>query len=71
MSRVGAVWRVIVLLGPGCSDAPPEGGWLPTATMDAPAPRSGHGAVWTGAEMIVWVFVSGGQLRRRRRLGGR
>lgn len=29
------------------------GTWLRTATASAPYPRSGHFAVWTGAEMIV------------------
>ena len=28
--------------------------WAPTATADAPSARSGHGAVWTGNEMVVW-----------------
>jgi hypothetical protein len=41
--------------------------WVPTAISGAPAPRSGHSAVWTGSRMIVWggrdnpiVFASGG-----------
>src|SRR5439155_1355888 len=28
--------------------------WTATTTMNAPAGRSGHTAVWTGSEMIVW-----------------
>ncbi|HEV2799645.1 MAG TPA: Ig-like domain-containing protein [Pyrinomonadaceae bacterium] len=28
--------------------------WTPTSTTNAPSPRSGHTAVWTGTEMIVW-----------------
>ncbi|MDI1477088.1 kelch repeat-containing protein [Polyangium sp. y55x31] len=32
-----------------CADA-----WEPTPTQDAPAARSHHVAVWTGAKMIVW-----------------
>jgi hypothetical protein len=28
--------------------------WLATTTTDAPDSRSGHTAVWTGGEMIVW-----------------
>jgi N-acetylneuraminic acid mutarotase len=28
--------------------------WLATTTTDAPDNRSGHTAVWTGGEMIVW-----------------
>lgn len=30
------------------------GVWTPTATTDAPSARSGHTAIWTGNEMIVW-----------------
>ncbi|HEY6802084.1 MAG TPA: Calx-beta domain-containing protein [Pyrinomonadaceae bacterium] len=33
--------------------------WTATSTTNAPAPRIGHTAVWTGTEMIVW----GGDLR--------
>jgi N-acetylneuraminic acid mutarotase len=28
--------------------------WRPTSTVDTPEERSGHTAVWTGEEMIVW-----------------
>ena len=28
--------------------------WTPTSTVNAPAPRVDHTAVWTGTEMIVW-----------------
>ena len=28
--------------------------WLHTTTIDAPDKRTGHTAVWTGSEMIVW-----------------
>jgi len=28
--------------------------WRPISTTDAPSRRSGHTAVWTGTEMIVW-----------------
>ena len=28
--------------------------WIATSTTNAPAARSGHTAVWTGSEMIVW-----------------
>ncbi len=31
-----------------------SGSWTATTTVDAPAGRSGHSAVWTGSEMIVW-----------------
>src|SRR5579884_425476 len=28
--------------------------WTPTTLTNAPSPRSGHNAVWTGTQMIVW-----------------
>ena len=28
--------------------------WTATSTTNAPTGRSGHTAVWTGSEMIVW-----------------
>lgn len=31
--------------------------WQATTTVDAPTPRSGHSAIWTGSEMIVWGGV--------------
>ena len=34
----------------GCTDNT----WIATTTSNAPSPRSGHTAVWTGTEMIVW-----------------
>jgi len=33
---------------------PGPGGGSPTSTIGAPTGRSGHTAVWTGSEMIVW-----------------
>ncbi len=30
------------------------GNWGPTSTSGVPTPRSGHTAVWTGTQMIVW-----------------
>src|SRR4030095_10777271 len=33
---------------------PATDSWRPTSTLNAPRPRSGHSAVWTGSEMIVW-----------------
>ena len=30
------------------------GAWTPTAMTTAPLPRSGHTAIWSGSEMIVW-----------------
>jgi N-acetylneuraminic acid mutarotase len=37
-----------------CVDA-----WTPTGTAGAPDARSGHTAVWTGSEMIVWGGLNG------------
>jgi hypothetical protein len=41
---------------PTISDQPSEciDSWTATTTTDAPSARSGHTAVWTGSEMIVW-----------------
>lgn len=33
--------------------------WQPTSTINAPAARTWHTAVWTGSEMIVWGGVAG------------
>jgi N-acetylneuraminic acid mutarotase len=33
---------------------PMSDSWTPTSTSNAPSPRTGHTAVWTGSEMIVW-----------------
>jgi N-acetylneuraminic acid mutarotase len=33
--------------------------WTPTP-QDAPDPRQGHAAVWTGTEMLIWGGVRGG-----------
>ena len=38
---------------------PASDSWAATSLVNAPPPRIGHTAVWTGAEMIVW----GGDLR--------
>ena len=34
----------------GCTDDT----WTATSTTNAPSPRDGHTAIWTGTEMIVW-----------------
>src|SRR5439155_8720252 len=42
---------------PTISDAPDgciDDTWTATSTTNAPTARSGHTAVWTGSEMIVW-----------------
>ena len=38
----------------------PEGTWVPIATPETFGPRTGHKAVWTGSEMIVWAAWSWG-----------
>lgn len=46
------------------SSNPPVGGWLETSLTSAPVARSGHTAVWTGSEMLLWGGKnSGGVLR--------
>ena len=42
-------------LGYGCMDDT----WTATSTTNAPDARTGHTAVWTGSEMIVWGGVNG------------
>jgi N-acetylneuraminic acid mutarotase len=68
-SGAAAVWtgnRLIVWGGEGSSGLLESGAqllfdasgfpleWRPLTTSMAPSPRSGHTAVWTGQEMIVW-----------------
>jgi len=36
--------------------------WTPVATIGAPTGRSGHTAVWTGSEMIVWGGIGKGKV---------
>jgi hypothetical protein len=36
--------------------------WTPLATLNAPAGRYSHSAVWTGSEMIIWGGTSGTNL---------
>ncbi|MDI1443903.1 hypothetical protein [Polyangium sp. 6x1] len=42
------------LLGDGALYDPASKTWTPMSTVDAPSPRFGHTAVWTGQSMIVW-----------------
>src|SRR4029079_11787887 len=39
----------------GCIDET----WTTMSTINAPAPRASHTAVWTGSEMIVWGGYGG------------
>ena len=49
--RVNRPYGVPTIFGGiGCNDD----SWTATNTSNAPSARSGHAAVWTGSEMIVW-----------------
>src|SRR5438105_15623846 len=56
-------------LNTGGKYTPSTNTWTSTTTMNAPATRTGHTAVWTGSEMIIWggwnglssLFNSGGK----------
>jgi N-acetylneuraminic acid mutarotase len=41
-------------LGDGGRYDPATDSWRPISTTNAPSPRFGHRAIWTGSEMIVW-----------------
>jgi N-acetylneuraminic acid mutarotase len=41
-------------LGNGGRYDPSADSWLPTSDSNAPSARTGHTAVWTGSEMVVW-----------------
>ena len=43
-----------IFLNTGGRYDPATDSWRPTSTLNAPSARSGHSAVWTGHEMIVW-----------------
>jgi N-acetylneuraminic acid mutarotase len=66
-SRHTAVWTGTEMIVWGGSDQnnpfpvntggkydPASDSWTPTSTTNAPEGRSGHTAVWTGTQMIVW-----------------
>ena len=39
---------------------PSSNTWTPISTIDAPAARTRHSAVWTGTEMLIWGGTNGG-----------
>jgi hypothetical protein len=41
-------------LGTGGRYDPALDAWTPITTLNAPSPRTGHTAIWTGDSMIVW-----------------
>ena len=42
------------LTNSGARYNPTNDSWTSLSTLDAPSPRAGHTAVWSGSEMIVW-----------------
>ena len=65
----GGLARTCDSRGGSCADSPTNRGgrydpetdsWRATSTLGAPEERSGHTAVWTGEEMIVWGPGSSG-----------
>jgi N-acetylneuraminic acid mutarotase len=40
--------------GDGARYDPARDAWTPLSGVNAPTPRSGHSAVWTGQVMLVW-----------------
>ena len=45
---------------------PISNSWTPTSTVNAPAARDRHTAVWTGSRMIVWGGDASGPVAGRR-----
>jgi hypothetical protein len=52
----------ITYFGDGARYNPTTDTWTPVSSVGAPFPRTGHTAVWTGAEMIVWGGTNGTQV---------
>src|SRR5206468_2265149 len=52
MAAVSANYTLPAIAGPSGSCI--DDTWTPTTLTNPPAARSGHTAVWTGSEMIVW-----------------
>jgi N-acetylneuraminic acid mutarotase len=49
-----------VVLNSGGRYNPSSDSWKTMSSTDTPSPRSGHKAVWTGNEMIVWGGINSG-----------
>jgi N-acetylneuraminic acid mutarotase len=58
----GGINSSFISLGTGGRYDPGLDTWTPTSTADAPAVTTGHSAVWTGNQMVVWGGYSGGYL---------
>jgi N-acetylneuraminic acid mutarotase len=56
-ARVSAVVAFLLALVSPFISAVAQDTWAPTTTTGAPTARSGHTAVWTGSEMILWGGV--------------
>jgi hypothetical protein len=60
------VWGGIIVGGgnvttnQGARYLPGPNQWLPLLSANAPSPRAGHTAIWTGTEMIVWGGADSG-----------
>src|SRR5262249_73279 len=50
------------ILNTGGKYNPGTNSWTVTSTTNAPTARSGHTAVWTGSQMIVWGGAAEGPL---------
>ena len=53
------------------TNSPDDQCWRDVSTTNAPSARSGHVAVWTGTEMIVWGGWGGGSPSNTLNDGGR
>jgi hypothetical protein len=53
----------VAMLGCGEDCPPPEGEWRPMSLVGGPGARELPAVVWTGAEMIVWGGMRGGERR--------
>ena len=56
MMSIGAIILVSFLFA-GCGGSTDS--WQATSISGAPSERTGHTAVWTGTEMIVWGGIEG------------
>ena len=56
--RLGRVTAAATLWTPAGNTIPGTNSWTATSSSNAPRARSGHTAVWSGNEMIVWGGVT-------------
>ena len=55
-------------LNTGARYSPSTDSWTATSTTNAPDARTGHTAVWTGSEMIVWGGLMAALSEHRREI---